>query len=167
MLNITHCQTTAYHPVSNGAVERLHRHLKDVLHAHTAAAIWAKKIPWVLLGFHAQPREDTGLSPAEAVFGAPIVVQNDFLQGDEISVDTISKFLKTSLHAPAFSLPRHNLNCQLPSKLPADLLITRLVCVRRGGVFPLSTLSKTAPTLSSAEDPMPSPSRTCRGRSLL
>jgi hypothetical protein len=39
-------------------------------------ATWAKEIPWVLLGLRAQPREDTGLSPAEAVFGAPIVLPN-------------------------------------------------------------------------------------------
>jgi transposase InsO family protein len=31
MLNIAHRQTTAYHPESNGAVERLHRRLKDAL----------------------------------------------------------------------------------------------------------------------------------------
>jgi transposase InsO family protein len=29
MLNISDRQTTAYHPESNGAVERLHSHLKD------------------------------------------------------------------------------------------------------------------------------------------
>jgi hypothetical protein len=58
-----HRQTTAYHPESNGAVERLHRRLKDVLCACTTAATWAEKIPWVLLSLLAQLREDTGLSP--------------------------------------------------------------------------------------------------------
>jgi hypothetical protein len=83
MLHITHRQTTANHPVSNGAVERLHRHLKDALSARIVMASWAKEIPWVLLGLRAQPREDTGLSPAEAVFGAPIVLPNEFLKGDK------------------------------------------------------------------------------------
>ncbi len=78
MLYTTHRQTTAYHPESNSAFERLHRRLKDVLRAHTVAATWAEEIPWVLLGLHAQPREDTGLSPAEAVFGAPIVWQMNY-----------------------------------------------------------------------------------------
>jgi hypothetical protein len=45
----------------------------------------------VLLGLRAQPREDTGLSLAEAVFGAQIVLPNKFLQNDELSVDTIDK----------------------------------------------------------------------------
>jgi hypothetical protein len=49
----------------------------------------AQEIPWVLFGLHAQPREDTGLSPAEAVFGPPIAVPNEFLKRGEIPVDTI------------------------------------------------------------------------------
>jgi transposase InsO family protein len=91
MLNISHKQTIAYHPESNGAVSRLHHCLKDALRARAAAAIWSEKLPFVLLGLRAQPREDTGLSPAEAVFGAQIVLPNEFLQNDELSVDTIVK----------------------------------------------------------------------------
>jgi transposase InsO family protein len=72
MLNISHRQTTAYHPESNGAVERLHRRLKDAHWARAAVATWAEELPFVLLGLRAQLREDTGLSPAEAVFGAPM-----------------------------------------------------------------------------------------------
>jgi hypothetical protein len=79
MLNISHRQTTAYHPESNGAVKRLHCCLKDALHARAAAVTWSEELPFVLLGLRAQPREDTGLSPAEAVFGTPIVLPNDFL----------------------------------------------------------------------------------------
>ncbi len=69
MLNITHCQTTACHPEANGAVKPLHRRLKDALHAHAAAATWARSYPGYSSDFaHSQPRENTGLSPVEAVF---------------------------------------------------------------------------------------------------
>jgi transposase InsO family protein len=61
MLNISHKQTTAHHPESNGAVERLHRHLKDALRVRHCAT-WSEELPFVLLGLRAQPREDTGLS---------------------------------------------------------------------------------------------------------
>jgi hypothetical protein len=55
-------------------------------------------------------------SPAEAVFGAPIVLPNEFLQNEELPVDAIIKnFLKT-LHAPAVSLPKHNSSAQLPDE---------------------------------------------------
>jgi hypothetical protein len=40
LLNIQHSQTTAYHPQSNGMVERFHRCLKDTLRAHCAPANW-------------------------------------------------------------------------------------------------------------------------------
>jgi hypothetical protein len=78
MLHIMHRQVTAYHPESNGAIKILHCCLKDALHERTAVAAWAEEIPWVLLGLCAQPRENSGLSPAEAVFGAPIVLQINF-----------------------------------------------------------------------------------------
>ncbi len=80
MLHITHRQTTTHHPESNSVVERLHHHLKDALCVRIAVATWAKEITWILLGLCAQLREDTGLSPAEAVFGAPIVLPNEFLK---------------------------------------------------------------------------------------
>jgi hypothetical protein len=76
VLHITHRQTTGYHPELIDAVERLQCCLKDVLRARSAAATWAEDVPWVLLGLHAQPKEDTGLSLALAVFGALIVLPN-------------------------------------------------------------------------------------------
>jgi transposase InsO family protein len=68
LLNIQHNQTTAYHPQSNGMVERFHRCLKDALHARCAAANWVDHLPWVLLGLRAAAREDDGSTPAQEVF---------------------------------------------------------------------------------------------------
>ncbi len=90
----------------------------------------------MLLGLRAQPREDTSLSPAEAVFGAQIVLPNKFLQNDEFPVDTIVKKFAKTLHVSATSLPRHNSSTELPSELPAELLSAPLVWVRRGGLVP-------------------------------
>jgi hypothetical protein len=87
---------TAYHPESNGAVERLHCRLKDAHRVCAAAATWSKELPFVLLQLQVQPREDAGLSPAEAVFGAPILLPNEFLQNDELSVDFIIKIFPKS-----------------------------------------------------------------------
>jgi hypothetical protein len=131
MLNISHKQTTAYHPESNGAVKRLHHCLKDALHACAAAATWSEGLPFVLLGLRAQPREVTCLSPAEADFGAQIVLPNEFLKNDELSVDAIIKNFSKTLHVSAPSVPRHN-----STDLPAELLSAPLVWVRRGSVIP-------------------------------
>jgi hypothetical protein len=43
LLRISHKQTTAYHPESNGPVERLHSWLKDSLRARAAAATWCEE----------------------------------------------------------------------------------------------------------------------------
>ncbi len=115
---------------------RLHRRLKDALHACAGAATWSDELPFVLLGLRAQSSEDTGLSPAEAVFGAPILLPNEFLQNEEMSVDAFIKNFSKTLHVPAVSLPRHNSSAQLPDELPGDLLSTPLVWVCRGGVIP-------------------------------
>ncbi len=50
MLHISHKQTMAYHPESNGTVKRLHCRLKDALRACAAAATWSEELPFVLLG---------------------------------------------------------------------------------------------------------------------
>ncbi len=127
MLNISHKQTTAYHPGLNGAVERLHRHLKGTLRACAAEATWSEELPFVLLRHRTQPREDTGLSPAEAVFDAQIVLPNEFLQNDELSIDTIVERFSKTLHVSNPSLSRHNSSTDMPSELPAELLSAPLV----------------------------------------
>jgi hypothetical protein len=162
MLNITHRQTTAYHPEANCAVERLHCCLKDALRARTAAATCAKELLWVLLGLPAQPREDTGLSLVEAVFGTPIVLPNEFLHGEKISFDNISKvFFKTLDAFPLSS--KHNSGRLLPEDLPADLLGAPFIWLCRGGIDPLSSAPTMAPTLSCTGDPAPLPSEVGRG----
>ncbi len=100
-------QTNAY-AESNGAVKRLHRHLKDEL---CATATWAEEIPCVLLGLGSQPREDTCLSPAEAILAPCLVLPKEFLQAEEFSIDKIATFFSKILDAPVFSLPsKHNLD---------------------------------------------------------
>ncbi len=77
MLNILHRQTTAIIVSPTGQS-------KECASASAAAVTWSEELPFLLLGLRAQPREDTGLSPAEAVFGAPIVLPNEFLKNEEI-----------------------------------------------------------------------------------
>jgi transposase InsO family protein len=161
MLNISHKQTTAYHPELNGAVKRLHHRLYGRALACAAEATWTEELPFVFLGVRAQPREDTGLSPAQAVFGVQIVLPNEFLKNDELSVDTIVKNFSKTLHVSAPSLPRHNSSTDLPSELPAELLSAPLVWVRRGSLVP--PLPTTAPTRSCAAAPAPSPSESGHG----
>jgi hypothetical protein len=54
--------TTAYHPQSNRMVERVHRQIKDALHACGAGPTWHTHLPWVLLGLHAAPKKFSDVS---------------------------------------------------------------------------------------------------------
>ncbi len=64
-LNIDHITTTAYHPQSNGMIERTHRQLKDAFRSRLAGLSWA------LMGLRVAPKEESVVSLAELVFGTP------------------------------------------------------------------------------------------------
>jgi hypothetical protein len=70
-----HVMTTAYHPQANGLVERTHRQ-----RAREAGSDWPAHLPWVLLGLRAAPKEVSGFSSAEAVFGQPLVLPGELVQ---------------------------------------------------------------------------------------
>ena len=64
--------TTAYHPQSNGLVERFHRHLKSALRARLTGPNWMQELPWVLLEIRTAPKDDLGCSSADMVYGSPL-----------------------------------------------------------------------------------------------
>ena len=63
-----------YHPQANGMVEWFRRQLKAALHARSSAGDWLEHMPWVLLGLCAAPKEEAGLSAAEAAYGHSLVL---------------------------------------------------------------------------------------------
>ncbi|CAB4044560.1 Transposon Ty3-G Gag-Pol poly, partial [Paramuricea clavata] len=77
-LGIEHKITTAYHPEHNGRVERFHRSLKNSLRARlNGRSDWLGELPWALLGIRNMPNSDTGVSPAELVFGERLRTPGD------------------------------------------------------------------------------------------
>jgi transposase InsO family protein len=61
-LGIHDIATTAYHPQSNGMVQRPHRQLKDALPNRLAGDKWVPHLPWFLLGLRAAPKDDGNVS---------------------------------------------------------------------------------------------------------
>jgi len=70
-------RTTAYHPQSNGLVERFHRSLKASLRARLTSTSWIDELPWVLLGLRTAPSAVLGTSAAEQVYGYPLTLPGD------------------------------------------------------------------------------------------
>jgi cleavage and polyadenylation specificity factor subunit 1 len=81
LLGIKGKLTTPYHPQANGAVKRFHRRRKESLRARLAGSDWPSHLPWVMLGLRAAPREDSGISAAELVYGCPLSLPGQFLTG--------------------------------------------------------------------------------------
>jgi hypothetical protein len=133
-LGIRHVMTTSYHPQSNGLVERSHRQLKDALRARGASVDWPAHLPWALLGLRAAPKEVSGLSSAEAVFGQPLVLPRELVPGEEAGPAEFSTRLASST-PPSTSQPRTYAEAVAG---PPDwrLQLASMVYIRRGGSGP-------------------------------
>jgi cleavage and polyadenylation specificity factor subunit 1 len=130
-LGVQHISTTAFHPQSNGMVERCHRQIKDALKARLAGAAWPEHLPWVLLGLRTAPKEDSGISSAELVYLAPLTLPAQLAADVEAPLAPLLERLKRQVPPPV----RHAALQPLQA-LPANLQSVELVYVRRGGALP-------------------------------
>ena len=87
IMGIDRTHTTPYHPRSNGLVEKWHRHLKASLMCCALSTEWYSFLPSVLLGLRTVVRLDTGLSPAEMLFGQALRIPGDFCAYDELEIE--------------------------------------------------------------------------------
>ena len=77
LFGINHLRTTAYHPASNGMVERLHRQLKAAIKCHDTSN-WVEILPIVLLGIRTAIKEDLNATAAEMIYGTGIRLPTEF-----------------------------------------------------------------------------------------
>ncbi|XP_057704204.1 retrovirus-related Pol polyprotein from transposon 412 isoform X2 [Corythoichthys intestinalis] len=70
-LNIKHHASSAYHPESQGALERFHQTLKSMLCKFCTESNreWDEGLPLLLFAIRETPQESLGFSPADLVFG--------------------------------------------------------------------------------------------------
>ena len=79
-------RTTAYHPASNGLVERWHRTFKTAIKCH-ANQKWTDVLPIVLLGLRTSYKEDLKASPAEYLYGTTLRVPGEFFTHEDLPED--------------------------------------------------------------------------------
>lgn len=87
-----HWRTTAYHPQSNGIIERWHRTLKAAIKCHESNA-WVEKLPLILLGLRSSLKPDIGASAAELVYGQPLRLPGEFFDAQS-TVTPSSEFIR-------------------------------------------------------------------------
>ena len=133
-LGINHISTTAYHPQSNGMVERTHRQLKDALRSRAAGNDWPAHLPWILLGLRAAPKEESNVSSAELVFGSPLTLPGEFVASEE---PPAADFLCKMQASPFVPPPTRPLSySEAAASPPAVLWTAEFVYIRRGGSAP-------------------------------
>ena len=84
-LKIRRVLTTAYHPQSNGALERTHLTIKNTLTAfvHQNQHQWEEYIPKVMFSYNSSPHSATGFSPAYLLFGRELELPLDSLASQD------------------------------------------------------------------------------------
>ena len=110
-------KSSAYHPESQGALERFHSTLKTMIktYCHENEKDWDEGIPFLLFASREVVQESLGFSPFELVFGhtvrGPLKLVKETWMGDESQslnlLDYVSKF-KERLHR-ACELAQENL----------------------------------------------------------
>ena len=85
LLGSKRARTTAYHPQTNGMVERFHRQLKAALKAQPQPDSWMDALPLVLLGIRTALKEDISSAAAEMVYGTTLRLPGEFFTPSQIS----------------------------------------------------------------------------------
>ena len=130
--------TTAYHPASNGLVERFHRRLKEALLAMGTDSPdeWFWRLPCVLLAIRTTLKPDIGASPADLVFGEGLAVPGTLLSSLPPSEDESQQLRRSALHNLRLEVARLQPAATSAHRtprlhLPADLRSATHVFVRR------------------------------------
>ena len=141
-LRIKHITTTAYHPQSNGLVERFHRQLKNALKSRACGVDWAEHLPWVMLGIRAAPKEDSAVSAAEMVYGSPLTLPGQLLTAEDMPADNTQQRVETAVEKFAAATRTY---ADAVQAVPGELAEVELVYVRQDAVKPPLTPSYSGP----------------------
>lgn len=86
MVGCNKTRTAAYHPASNGLVERWHRTLKTALTCHGGQQ-WVEYLPTVLLGLRTSFKQDIKATAAELVYGSTLRFPGEFFDTEDPPTD--------------------------------------------------------------------------------
>ena len=135
--------TTAYHPESNGLVERFHRRLKESIIALGTEEPndWFWRLPCSLLAIRTTLKPDLGASPADLVYGEGLAIPGTLLPTqpptEEQEAERRPNFMNNLRLEVARLQPTATSAHRRPRVyIPEELQTATHVLVRRGGVNP-------------------------------
>jgi hypothetical protein len=90
-------ETTSYHPMSNGLVERFNSTLENMLRCfvNTEQANWDRVLPNLMLAYRSSIQESTGFSPFFLVYGQEAVLPIDLLVPNNSDKKSISSYVSS------------------------------------------------------------------------
>ena len=88
MLHVQPIKTTAYHPQTDGLVERFNKTLKSMLRTvvNKEGKDWDKLIPYLLFAYQEVPQSSTGFSPFEQLYGRTVKGPLDVIHVNRVQV---------------------------------------------------------------------------------
>ncbi len=98
-ISVNHVVSSAYHPQSQGALERFHQTLKSMMRAHCVESgkDWADDLPLLLFAIRETVQESLGYSPAELIFGhtvhGPLKLLSEQLVADNVPLVPVSEYV--------------------------------------------------------------------------
>jgi len=124
LLKITKVQTTAYHPESNGALERSHRTLAEYLrhYINEDQTDWDEWIPYAMFTYNTTPHTATTYTPFELLYGHQATLPTALSLPPKLtySYDDYVEELKQKLRATQQLAKTHLNKAKIKAKSHAD-----------------------------------------------
>lgn len=135
LLGIKHLRTTAYHPQSNGLIERLHRTIKTAIKCHNSKN-WVDLLPTILLAHRSALKEDIGATPAEMIYGSSLRLPGELFENSKFvpQHETIQKLKTIMNNLQPTSTSNHS--SRRPVFVQKDLQVCKYVFLRNDAVKP-------------------------------
>ena len=112
LLGTQRIQTTAYHPIANGVVERFHWQLKGAMKYLSDTTHWTKALPLILLGIRTTFKQDCRYTAEELVYGTTLRLPGDYFTSTPTSSQLEPHFHATQLKTIIHKLQSPNIRKQ-------------------------------------------------------